>query len=216
MESIRFTLIADGSSDKALMNIIKWVLDDLFPTTPNKGTYGDFRMLQKPPKKDEVHKQIQFAQHYYPFDILFYHRDAESNNTTIIEERITEIKGQLDAEFNQKIVCIVPVKMMESWLLIDEMAIKKAAGNKNYKNQINLPPINKLETIKEPKEILHNLLKQVSGLKSRRLKNFNVHQAVHLVTEYTTDYTLLRQLSAFNKFEEDLKDVVNFLLKPNK
>lgn len=215
MELIRYTLIADGSSDKALMNIIKWILDDLFPKIPNKGTYGDFRMLQKPPRKDEVYKQIQYAQNYYPFDILFYHRDAESNSNTIIEERIAEIKGQLDAEFNQKIVCVVPVKMMESWLLIDEMAIKKAAGNKNYNNPINLPQINRLETIRDPKEVLHNLLKQVSGLKSRRLKNFNVHQAVHLVTEYITDYKLLRQLSAFNKFEKDLKDVVNSLMENN-
>lgn len=216
MEFIRYTLIADGSSDKALMNIIKWVLDDLFPKIPNKGIYGDFRMLQKPPRKDEVYKQIQYAEHYYPFDILFYHRDGESNSSTIIDERIAEIKGQLDAEFNQKIVCVIPIKMMEAWLLIDEMAIKKAAGNKNYNNQVNLPPVNKLEMLKEPKEILHDLLKQVSGLKSRRLKNFNVHQAVHLITEYTTDYRLLRQLNAFNKFEEDLKNVVNSLMKNNK
>ncbi|MFV8331968.1 hypothetical protein [Flavobacterium sp. GSP14] len=216
MEFIRYTLIADGSSDKALMNIIKWVLDNLFPEIPNKGTYGDFRMLQKPPRKDEVYKQIQCAVHYYPFDILFYHRDAESNSSVIIDERIAEIKGELDAEFNQKIVCVVPIKMMEAWLLIDEMAIKKAAGNKNYNNQVDLPPVNKLETLKEPKEILHELLKKVSGLKGRRLKNFNVHKAVHLVTEYTTDYELLRQLSAFNKFEEDLKIVVKSLMNNNK
>ena len=29
MELLRYTLIADGSSDKTLMNIIKWLLDDL-------------------------------------------------------------------------------------------------------------------------------------------------------------------------------------------
>lgn len=216
MEFIRYTLIADGSSDKALMNIIKWVLDDLFPKIPNKGTYGDFRMLQKPPRKDEVYKQIKCAEYYYPFDILFYHRDAESNSIAIIDERIAEIKGQLDAEYHQKIVCIVPIKMMEAWLFIDEMAIKKAAGNKNYNSQVNLPSVNKLEMLTNPKEMLHDLLKKVSGLKSRRLKNFNVHQSVHLVTEYTTDYRLLRHLSAFNKFEEDLKAAVDSFMNNKK
>ena len=29
-ELLKYTLIADGSSDKILMNIIKWSLDDLF------------------------------------------------------------------------------------------------------------------------------------------------------------------------------------------
>lgn len=60
----------------------------------------------------------------------------------------------------------------------------------------------------EPKSFLHNLLKEVSGLKSRQLKNFNVQQAVHLVVENINDFSSLRQLSAFNKFEENLKNII--------
>jgi len=35
MKTLNYTLIADGSSDKALMNIIKWSLDDSYSILPN-------------------------------------------------------------------------------------------------------------------------------------------------------------------------------------
>jgi hypothetical protein len=213
MEFINYTLIADGSSDKALMSIIKWILDDLYPKIPNKGSFADFRMLQNPPKKNDVKNQVRYAQHYYPFDILFYHRDAESINNEIINLRIGEIKEQLEDVFHSKIICIVPIIMMESWLLLDETAIKKAAGNKNYKDKIDLPSVKTIETIKDPKLLLHNLLTKVSGLKSRQLKNFNVNKAVHLVAENILDFSSLRKLKAFNKFELDLKSTINELIQ---
>lgn len=211
MKSIRFTLIADGSSDKVLMNIIKWLLDDLFPKLPNYGNYCDLRMLQKPPKKYEVIEQVKLAEQYYPFDILFYHRDAESNSNSIVEERIAEVKKQLEEVYHPKTIFVIPVRMMESWLLFDEIALKKAAGNRNYNKAIELPSINKLEGLTNPKQKLHDLLKEVSGKKSRQLKNFNVHHAVHLVAENIKDFSPLRNLKAFNTFEENLIEVVSEL-----
>jgi len=102
--------------------------------------------------------------------------------------------------------------MIETWLLINTDAIKKAAGNRNYKDNINLPAIKRLESIPNPKETLHELLKKTSGLKGRRLKNFNVHYAVHLVAENIKDYSPLRDLTAFKEFEKDLKEAVEIFL----
>lgn len=211
MELIRYTLIADGSSDKALMNIIKWLLDDLYPKIPNKGSFADFKNLQNPPKKGNIKGQIECTKVLYPFDILFYHRDAEANKKNIVDNRIAEIVKYLDKDLLPKTICIVPIKMMENWLLLDDTAIKKAAGNRNYNKSLGLPLINTIENLNEPKAFLHDLLKDVSGLKGRQLKNFNVHQAVHLVAENITDFSALRQLSAFNMFEESLKTTINNL-----
>ncbi len=211
MELIRYTLIVDGSSDKALMNIIKWLLDDLYPKTPNKGSFADFKNLQHPPKKGDIKGQIEYTKALYPFDILFYHRDAEANKKNIVDDRISEIVKHLDEDLLSRTICVVPIKMMENWLLLDETAIKKAAGNRNYNKSLGLPSVNAIENISEPKVFLHELLKNVSGLKGRQLKNFNVHQAVHLVAENITDFSSLRQLSAFNKFEESLKTTIKNL-----
>lgn len=214
MSFLRYTLITDGSSDKALLNIIKWLLDDLYPKLPNKGEFADFGRQKNPPPKRDIASQIKRAQEFYPFDLLFYHRDAENNDKDIIINRKSEVyKGVGD----ENIVCIVPIVMMESWLLFDECAIKKAAGNRNYKGKIYLPPLQKIEKETKPKDLLHKILKETSGLKKRSLSKFNVHQAVHLVAENINDFSPLRNLSAFKIFEEDLKVAVEkFLKKTNK
>ncbi|MCK9413820.1 MAG: DUF4276 family protein [Prolixibacteraceae bacterium] len=211
MKALEYTLIADGSSDKTLLRIIKWSLDDLYPKLPNEGSFADFRNILEPPKrlKDKVNK----AKLYYPFDILFVHRDAESIKSTMIEQRFKEIHNELQEEDFDKTICIVPVKMMETWLLIDAEAIKKAAGNRNYSGCINLPQLKILEKETQPKDLLHSLLREASGKKGRNLKKFNIDKTVHLVAENIEDFSPLRNLVAFQAFEIELKKVVDNYLE---
>jgi len=209
MELLKYTLLTDGSSDKILLNIIKWLLDDLYPQLPCDGSFADFRHFPRPPQTGDVIQRVKYSQEYYPFDILFYHRDAEKFDIPFRKE---EILNHIDSSLSSKIVCVIPVKMMETWLLINTDAIKKAAGNRNYTGNIDLPSLKKLESLTKPKEMLHDLLKNTSGFNGRRLKNFNVHYAVHLVAENIKDYSPLRKLSAFREFEKDLKVAVELFL----
>ena len=89
MKELKYTLIADGSSDKTLLRIIKWSLDNLYPTLPNEGSFADFRFLPNPPKG--LNEKVKNAMHYYPFNVVFIHRDAETTNPKIIEQRYKEI-----------------------------------------------------------------------------------------------------------------------------
>ncbi len=209
MESLKYTLLTDGSSDKILLNVIKWLFDDLYPQLPCDGSFADFRQISFPPQTGDVIQRVKCAGSYYPFDILFYHRDAEKLDACIRKKEILKL---VDQNLSSKIVCVIPVRMMETWLLINEDAIKKAAGNRNYKENIDLPVLRKLESLAKPKEILHELLEKTSGLKGRRLKTFNVHYAVHLVAENIKDYSPLRELAAFREFENDLKVAVDLFL----
>ncbi len=149
----------------------------------------------------------------FPFNILFIHRDAEKTDNRMIEQRAAEIKKELEPGLLGITVCVIPVKMMETWLLIQSEAIKRAAGNRNYKGEINLPALNRLENESQPKILLHQLLKDVSGLKGRNMKKFNPEAAVHLVAEYIEDFSPLRNLDAFLAFEADLKVAVDNYLK---
>jgi len=212
MNEIRVTLIGDGSSDKILTIITKWLLDNLFPQLPTSIDFADFRQLPNPPHKSEIQKQIESAEKYYPFDLLIYHRDAESTDIKMVENRKIEVLGQIAEKQKSIVVCVVPVKMMETWLLINKEAIKKAAGNRNFKEEIDLPSINRIEKEPYPKDKLIEILKTVSGLTGRRLVKFNVFQAIHYVAENITDYSALRNLAAFNIFEKDLKVAIKNLL----
>lgn len=207
---LKYTLIADGSSDKTLLSIIKWSLDNLYPKLAIDGVFADFRFLPNPPKT--LREKVHAAQKNYPHDVVFIHRDAESINNKIIEQRFAEIKSEIgDTEF-KRTVCIIPIKMMEAWLLIDKNAIKIAASNRNFKGEIKLPLIKVLEKENQPKIILHDLLRESSGLKGRNLKKFNADKAVHLVADYIEDFSPLRNLHAFQEFEKNLKKFVdNFI-----
>lgn len=93
MNELKYTLIADGSSDITLLKIIKWSLDDLYPKLPNDGSFADFRNIQEPPKR--LADKVRTAKLYYPFNILFVHRDAESTNSRLIAQRCQEVNAEL-------------------------------------------------------------------------------------------------------------------------
>lgn len=206
MAKLRYTLIADGSSDKTFLRIIKWTLDQHFPQLAADGLFADFRHLQKTPKT--LAEKYRLAQELYPADIYFVHRDAETTDASSVELRKSQICKDIGEDAFGHCICIVPIKMMETWLLIDSDAIKKASGNRNNKQDLGLPAHKNLEKHPAPKILLHETLKTASGLKGRNLDKFNPHQAIHLVAEYISDFSPLRELSAFQVFEKDLKDKV--------
>lgn len=90
---------------------------------------------------------------------------------------------------------------MESLLLLRCRSNKKAAGNRHYKGILGLPQTKRIEQEKQPKELLHQLLRTVSGLKGRNLSRFNPHFATHLVVDNITDFSPLRMLKALQMFE---------------
>jgi hypothetical protein len=102
--------------------------------------------------------------------------------------------------------------MQEAWLLFNEAAIRYAAGNRSERQLLTIPPLKEVETLPNPKEVLHNLLRQASGREGRKLKKFNPHKASRRVVEYIQDFSHLRKLSAFQRLEADVsKFVLNYL-----
>jgi hypothetical protein len=208
MEEIKYTLLTDGMSDKALMNIINWLFNDLIPDMPIQSQFADLSRLPDPPRSIDL--KMSKAIEHYPCDILFVHRDAEKSDNETFGLRCKEIQENFNkADANDtKLVKIIPVRMMETWLLIDVEAIKFASGNRYGTKNLRLPSIQQLENHSSAKTTLHTLIKQASGLKGRRLDKFNIRHAVHLVAENISDFSVLRNLNAFKSFETDVKDVL--------
>lgn len=106
------------------------------------------------------------------------------------------------------VVSVIPARMQEAWLLFDELAVRTAAGNPRANQRLQLPNINKLEQLPDPKEILHGLLYEASGLTGRRLKQFSVHERVHRVSELIDDFSPLRALSTFQALKADIQQII--------
>ncbi len=197
MQRLRYTLVADGSSDRALIPILTWLLRQCCGAIPVQAEFADLRHLPSPPK--QLAERINQSVDLYPCDLLFVHRDAES---APIEKREAEIGRALresSVASSVCVVCVVPVRMQEAWLLIDEAALRKAAGNPNGTQPLAMPDVQKLEGLADPKQFIRDLLRQASGLQGRRLKSFNWQSSTHRVAELIGDFSLLYRLAAFRR-----------------
>jgi len=207
MMEIRYTLLSDGSSDRALIPILNWLLQNHLNDWAIQSEWADLRRFDKS-LRDKLEKRIQLSLELYPCDLLFIHRDAEEKTR---ETRINEIRTaitRLPSSISIPTVCIVPVRMTEAWLLFDISALHKAASNPNGSFALQLPDIRRLEHEPNPKKVLHEILCQASGLSARRLKKFSPHDRTHRVSELINDFSPLRILPAFNALESELIDVI--------
>ena len=203
MNEIRYTLITDGSSDRALLPILTWVLRERGGVSRIQPEWADLNRLPRPPKV--LRDRILAALDLFPCDLLFVHRDAERKDPKHRYEEIRNALKEVAArDFKTPAVCVVPVKMTEAWLLFDETSIRQAAGNPNGKNLLNLPNLNKIELILDPKGSLSEILQKASGLSGRRLKTFNVQASQIRISDLIEDFSPLRKLKAFQRLENDI------------
>jgi hypothetical protein len=208
LSELRYTLLPDGNSDRCLLPILTWTLQEQGVLAAIQPEWADLGRLRDPPRG--LVDRILASLELYPCDLLFVHRDAESVQ---FETRKKEIeRALLEAAAPPTVlppaVCVVPVRMQEAWLLIDERAIRTAAGNPRGTQEITLPPIGQIEGLPYPKDVLHESLRAASGLSPRRRKKFDVRAAARRVTEITTDFSKLRQLSAFRALEVEVRELV--------
>jgi len=208
MDEICYALVSNGSSDRALIPILTWALRENGGVARIQAEWADLGRLPNPPQTlcDRIVKAIEL----YPCNLLFVHRDAERQEP---EKRYEEIGNAIHEAtsqgFQTPAVCVVPLQMTEAWLLFNETAIRRAAGNPNGKNPRNIPGLSEIEQIPDPKGILFEILREASGLSGRRLKKFNLAESRIRITELVFDFSPLRQLCAFQKLEKNISITLN-------
>ena len=201
MSSLTYTLLTDGPSDQVLLRLLTWLLRRHGVTCPIQAEWADLRLLAKPPRGLEA--RIRASLDLFPCDLLFVHRDAEREPR---ENRVVEIRRALEAltDITLPVVCVVPVRMQEAWLLFDEMAIRSTAGNPNGAVPLLLPRLRDIEGMPDPKQRLQELLKTASGLTGRRRHQLNLSSCARRVAEYIEDFSPLDNLPAFVALNDDV------------
>jgi len=206
MKELRYTLVSEGSSDQALLPLLTWLLRENQVALPIQPTWADLRRLPSPPKR--LPEKITISLELYPCDLLFVHRDADREPRTV---RVHEIQNALCASSSSQLppaVCVVPVRMLETWLLFNEAAIRQAAGNPRGHEPIDRPRLAELENLATPKEILYQMIRTASGRHGRRLKQLSVGRCVHLIANQIADFRPLRVLPAFAALESDVRQMI--------
>jgi hypothetical protein len=194
-------LVADGSSDRCLIHPIRWAVSELLRLKGEEGTVQyAFASLPAGSLKERVIEALDTN----PCEVLLIHRDAEREDPL---RRTQEILNAIEGVREEvPKVPIVPVRMSEAWLLIDEQAIRIAAGNPAGTISLDLPRVRDLERVPDPKAVLHESIlvaSQSAGRRRDRLKR-DLSMRVQRVAQVIEDYSKLRSLAAFQRFESDL------------
>ena len=102
------------------------------------------------------------------FDLVVVHRDAERADPA---DRYREIAAGVAAVRDRMpILPIVPVRMTEAWLLVDESAIRLVSGHPEGRADLGLPDPGRVESVADPKRLLQQALIRASGARGRRLR----------------------------------------------
>ena len=139
-------------------------------------------------------------------DIVFVHRDAEGQDPARryaeIAEAVALVSEGLPA------VAVVPVRMTEAWLLLDEQSIREVAGRPSSTVDLRIPAISRIEAHPDPKSLLQQALAAASDLTGRRLDRFQQHfgqQRRTLLQRLDIDGHV-RQLSAWQALESSIDE----------
>jgi hypothetical protein len=182
-----------------LLPILDWLFQQHCSEYSVDGAWADLGRLPRPPKT--LPEKITVTLDLYPCDILFIHQDAEKESLDVRLRQISEATQGLNYP---PVICVIPVRMQEAWLLFDKAAIRRAAGNPNGLISLNLPSPKKVESLPDPKALLFELIRKASNLKGARLKKMNLHKYAFLVSQAITDFSPLRPVQAFCSFEKSM------------
>lgn len=165
---VRFLFIGEGSSDAALVRPLE-ELCIRFGVSEVQGIAPDLRRYLQP--GHTVREKVEAAYDLEPdVDVLFVHRDADEPKA---DKRISEIRSiAIGLEHPVPVIPVVPVQETESWALLDEDAIRKAADNPNGTTPISIPSPSRVESISDPKSHLQHTLITASGYSGRHLRRF--------------------------------------------
>ncbi|MDZ5446447.1 DUF4276 family protein [Micromonospora sp. 4G57] len=168
--------ISEGTSDEPLAERIEWLF--LCQGVSVSLSRPDFSRLPKVAKDVGSRVGAGLALAGGPVDLIVVHRDADNAGR---HARQQEIEAAVRSSGGTaELVPVIPVRMTEAWLLLDEAAIRQVAGNPRGRMGLGLPKPHEVESIANPKEVLRVCLLTAAEVTGRRregvAKRFNQHR----------------------------------------
>jgi hypothetical protein len=132
---LRAVLAANGTSDRALEPILGWLLEQHLTNFQVRLVVAE--IWRAPVHPATLRERLEIALQLHECDLLLGHRDAEAQGPETRRREIESAIRSLDSA--PRWIAVIPVRMMEAWLLIDERALRTAAGNPNGGEPLDLP-----------------------------------------------------------------------------
>lgn len=140
------------------------------------------------------------------YSLAFVHRDAERATPESRRQEILRVMPN-----SSQVVPVVPVRMTEAWLILDERAIREVAGRPNGHTSLGLPRVSAAEAVADPKGLLRQALEKAAEPNGRRRearlrRDFGLHRK--LLLERLEPSGPVSQLASFQQLRADLAQVL--------
>jgi hypothetical protein len=204
----RGIFLADGPSDLPLSEHLQQLCADLGADVTL--TAIDPALLGRTARRVDARLAFLLKQQA-AFDIAFVHRDAEGESAARRREEVSS--GAAAAGVACPVVPVVPVRMTEAWLLLDEAAIRRVAARPTGRVPLDLPSLREVETIANPKQRLADALLAASETTGRRRQNFRRDFGRHrsLLLRQLDSTGQLTQLTAWQQLRADAEVAIRDL-----
>ena len=208
MRSVRYTLLTDGASDRALISVVDWLFREHLSGSVllGQGQLAELGRVPNAPPLSDLPGRIRTAVDFYPCDVLSVHRDAEQRDG--YAARRAEIEAAI-REANVGLACIpvVPVRMTEAWLLSDESALRLAADRPGGTTPLAWPPAGRIERI-DAKQTLFSLFRTAAGQTGRRRARVTPESRRARLASLIEDFAPLRCFESFRDLETDVQNFI--------
>jgi hypothetical protein len=167
--TVRILFLGEGTSDSGITIHIQRIASERGVAVVVTDPLLD--RLPSPPRRTVMAKLQAVKDFGGVYDLVVVHRDADREGRA---PRLDEIQNAVDQVMpGVAHAPVIPIRMTEAWLLLDERELRQVAANPNARMPLSLPAPKKVETIPDPKAMLKETLARASGLSGRKLAKFH-------------------------------------------
>lgn len=211
-------LMTEGPTDNRLLeSIVKRTFDEIgFECNGEVETFVKFISINKTGLEfvEQVSEASKKGTEEYGIMILCVHADADNDDDSYtFRNKIIPAKDELYTkdgnDYCKLITAIVPVQMIEAWMLADKELLKKEIGTNKTDNELGIN--HNPENIADPKFAIENAIRIArQELTKKRRKNLSISE-LYLPIGQKITFEKLDTLPSFLKFKEAIREAYRSL-----
>jgi hypothetical protein len=148
----------------------------------------------------------------YGISVLCVHKDADYKNDQRAVESINTALKELekqDENYCKIITPVVPVQMIEAWMLSDKLLLKQEIGTTKTDNELGI--YRDPETISDPKQAISEAIRVARAeLTKRKRKNLEISDLYQPIGQ-KIELKKLKRLPSYNKFYDSIREAYKTL-----
>jgi hypothetical protein len=206
-------LMTEGTTDNLFLESVVKKAFDIIGFECNGEVEIEVKLIPKntsgPGFKDQVLASSKWGLEHFGIMILCIHSDAdnESDSNTFQNKIIptqNSINKKAEEEYCKILTPIVPVQMIEAWMLADKELLKKEIGTTKSDNELGI--YRRPEDIADPKTLIEEAIRIArEALPKRRRKDLTLNE-LYLPIGQKISIDKLDSLTSFVKFKESIRE----------